>query len=477
MNKQEMLAILHQDFVAFVEQCFDDLEGVEYQHNWHIEAICHELKQALDGHEPKLVINLPPRYLKSLIVSVAFPAWVLGHDPEKRIICVSYGDDLAKKFMRDFKRIVESEWYQELFPNMRIGSKNTETEIVTTANGGRISTSIGGTLTGKGGDIIIVDDPLKADEAHSDIKRTNVNEWFDTTLFTRLNDKKRGICIVVMQRLHQNDLSGHLIEKEGYRHLVIPAIAGEDEVYQLGQKSFYGRIAGEPLHEAREDIDTLNEIRANIGSLNFSSQYQQSPVPAQGRMFKREWIRYWDTVDRRGGIEFWSWDTAITAENHSDYSVGTHWLVKNEGCFLIDLVRERLEFNALRAKILECTRKTNCGTVLIERSPCSLGVAQSLNGYGLNLISIPVKDGKQARAMRHVAAFEAGRVYFKRNAVWIPDLLNELLAFPASKHDDQVDSITQAITWADHKLLINVPTIHGRITAIGKGMPIRSITF
>ncbi len=169
-------ALLRHDFSAFVRKVFATLEsGQAYVPNWHLEAIGYQLERVRRGEIKRLIINMPPRSLKSMTASVAFPAFVLGHNPTRRIICVSYSGDLAKKLANDFRAVAEARWYRELFPGTRIGQKDSESEIELTARGFRLATSVGGTLTGRGGDLIIIDDPLKPDDACSEIKRNAAN--------------------------------------------------------------------------------------------------------------------------------------------------------------------------------------------------------------------------------------------------------------------------------------------------------------
>jgi hypothetical protein len=203
---------------------------------------------------------------------------------------VSYADDLARKFSRDFRTIVTTDWYRDLFPAMKL-KKNTETEIETTQGGYRLATSTGGVLTGRGANLIVLDDPIKPIDAESEVARPKNNEWFDKVLFSRLNSKEHGSIILVMQRLHENDLSGHLLEKEGFDLIALPAIAIREERGRLPNRRIYRRKIGEALHPQRENVQVLDEIKARVGSRVFQAQYQQSPVPAEGNLFKRSWLR------------------------------------------------------------------------------------------------------------------------------------------------------------------------------------------
>ena len=229
-------AILRTHFESFLRRCLMTLNpGSPYLPNWHIAAIAHQLERVRRGEITRLIINMPPRHLKSLTVSVAFPAFLLGHEPWHRIFVVSYGSDLSSKHASDFRSIVELPWYRRAFHRMRI-ARSLEDEVWTTARGFRKSTSVYGTLTGLGGDIFIIDDPQKPVDAQSDIQRNRLNHWFSNTLMSRLDSKVDGVIIVVMQRVHLDDLSGYLMEAGGWTVLSLPAIAEQDETVAIGGK-------------------------------------------------------------------------------------------------------------------------------------------------------------------------------------------------------------------------------------------------
>jgi hypothetical protein len=227
-------AVLRTALSFFAQRCFAELNPqTAFAMNWHIDVIAAKLTAVRDGKIKRLIINLPPRHLKSLMASVAFPAWCLGHDPSAQILCVSYGEDLANKLARDCPAIMISRWYQRLFSNRLAPHHQAVGEFLTTAHGYRLSTSNGGVLTGRGADMIIIDDPLKPEEALSDTQRQKTNDWFDNTLYSRLNDKQHGAIVIIMQRLHEDDLVGHVLAKEGWEVVRFPAIAEEDEVHAL----------------------------------------------------------------------------------------------------------------------------------------------------------------------------------------------------------------------------------------------------
>jgi hypothetical protein len=262
-------AMLRTDFRAFLHKVFNTLSpGQTYVRTWHIDALAWQLERVRLGLDRRLIVNMPPRSLKSIAASVALPAFILGHDPTRRIVCVSYSTDLAKKHSNDFRAVIESPWYQRLFPHTRIGpSKNSETEIEFTARGYRLATSVGGTLTGRGGELVIIDDPLKPDDALSEVKRTNTNQWFGNTLLSRLDDKRTGAILIVMQRVHMDDLTGFVLgQSNDWKVLGLPAIATSEDRIPISNARAYLRTPGEVLSPQREPLNILEELKRQIGS-------------------------------------------------------------------------------------------------------------------------------------------------------------------------------------------------------------------
>lgn len=446
--------VLRNDFASCIHRCFQTVSpGQRFLPNWHINAMAWHLTECLRGNIKRLIITLSPRNLKSIGASVAFPAWVLGHDPTRRIICVSYSEGLAARHSRDCRAVVESDWYRRAFPGTRISpEKNTELEFATTAGGFRLATSVGGTLTGRGGSIIVIDDSLKPEEAQSEARREAVNQWYDNTLYSRLDNKAEGAIILVTQRLHVDDLVGHVLEKEDWVHLNLPAIATEPQWVQLGPGEYHFRAAGDVLHPERESREDLDKPKASMGSFNFSAQYQQNPIPPEGNMISWEWFRTYSALPPKGPGDpiTQSWDTASTDGKDSDYSVCTTWLSKGADHYLIEVVRVRLLYPHLKKLIVEQARKFSPNAVLIEDKGPGLQLIQDLRHEGeLYPIQITPEVDKITRASRQSVKIEAGQVHLPLpgQARWLKDFHTEVLQFPSGKHDDQVDSMTQFLEW------------------------------
>jgi predicted phage terminase large subunit-like protein len=448
-------AAMRQDLGTFTAKVFSTVSpGDNYLHNWHIDAVSHALMQIHHGKNRRLIVTQPPRSLKSICTSVSFVAWSLGHDPSMRFACVSYSHELAASFARQFRTVVTSEWYRALFPTMRL-SKDTETECVTTKNGGRFVVPVGGSFTGRGADVIIIDDPLKADDAQSDKARRVVNDWFSTTVLSRLDDKQKGAIIVVAQRLHEDDLPGRLLREGGWHHLDLPAIAQEDQEIPIGPDAVHRHRKGEALHPEREPLALLEGIKREMGSLTFSAQYLQRPVPPEGNLIKRCSIKWYDSPPARttGAQVVQSWDVASTTGDARDWSVCTTWLSFKRNYYLLDVWRGRLEFPRLKHQLITLARDHAPNRILIEQAGPGLHLIQEFRANPVPGVPMPIgikpAGDKLVRMEAQCARFEAGQVYLPREAPWLSELLHEILSFPNSRYDDQIDSISQFLKRAE----------------------------
>jgi predicted phage terminase large subunit-like protein len=454
INSRHVAAALRSDLYSFVQAVFPIVSGqATFLPNWHIEAMTSALTKVLKGEIKRLIITVPPRSLKSICASVALPAFGLGHDPTRRFICVSYSEALARKHGDDCRALMRSPLYRRVFPGTRIRhGRDTDTEFATTARGYRLATSVGGTLTGRGGNFIIIDDPLKPQEAYSKAARDAVLQWYCHTLLTRLDNKSEDAIVVVMQRLHLDDLVGYLLEQGGWTHLNLPAIAQQEQVIELAPGRSYARAAGELLHPRREPQAALDEIKHSMGSVDYAAQYQQEPVPTGGAMIQRAWLRYYDELPELTSYHtniIQSWDTASKDGAHNDCSVCTTWMVVNKHYYLIDLIRGRYDYPRLKANAIALAEKYRPHYVLIEDASTGIALSQELQSVYLDgaVKLVPIERDKIGRLYVNQAKFEAGLVLFPKDAPFLPDLEAELLAFPHGKTDDQVDSLSQALSW------------------------------
>lgn len=417
------------------------------------------MAQALEavrgGGAKRLLITVPPRHLKSITASVALPAFWLGHDPTIRIIVASYGADLASKHARDFQKIVANPEYQRLFPRTHIDPKrNAALELTTTEGGVRKAVSVGGSVTGFGAEVLIIDDLMKAADAASETERLRVKDFYDQTLFSRLDDKAEGVIIAIQQRLHEDDFAGYLIDK-GFEHIKLAAIAEADEVHRLPMGLTHRRHTGEALFPEREPLETLEEIRREIGPRAFGAQYQQDPVPLDGATIRWEWFGVYETPPERDELLLvvQSWDTAHSPEPTADFSVCTTWgLGKDARWRLLDVWRRQVDYPSLLRSARQLKDAWSPDHVVIEKA----GVGYALLGdlrkqFPACVHPYAPKLDKESRFAAQSAKIECGLIQLPRDAYWMPALKNELMAFPNGRHDDQVDSVAQFLDWTSRR--------------------------
>jgi predicted phage terminase large subunit-like protein len=451
LTLEEYEYILRNDFAAFLQCGFYELNPqTTYQPSPHIELIASKLDACRRGKMRRLILNVPPRSLKSHCASIAFSAWLLGHNPGERVICASYGQDLAEKLARDTRTLMSSDWYKALFQT-RIAGQAIH-DLTTNAGGYRMATSVGGVLTGRGGNFIIIDDPLKPDEALSESQRDKVNEWYSHSLLSRQDDKEAACIIIVMQRLHQDDLVGHVLEQDDWEVLSLPAICEVDESHIIespfGKRKFH-RQPGEALHPQRESLATLAKIRQGLGEYNFTAQYQQNPTPRGGALIKTAWLRYYEPGSEPARFQriVQSWDTANKAGDLNDFSVCTTWGVNGKDVYLLHVVRRRLNYPELkRAVAIQRSLYPRC-TIVIEDKASGTQLIQELkrDGVPVTPYTTPTGTDKLMRLHAQTAWFENGRVFLPNEAHWLNDYVAELTGFPGTKFADQVDSTAQAL--------------------------------
>jgi predicted phage terminase large subunit-like protein len=445
--------ILRDDFVGFAHRAFLELyPGREFESNWHIDVLAERLENIRSGRSKRLIINLPPRSLKSFLGSVAFPAYLLGHNPSAEILCTSYGQDFANDLALPCRTLMLSPFYQALFSTRLSDERQAVEEFKTTAGGARRAVSWTGAVMGRGADFIIIDDPIKADDALSETRRAAVNESFHTSISTRLN-RDTGAIILIMQRLHANDLTAFVQKDEHWDVIALPAIAKHNEIYAIhtpyGRRTI-SRREGQVLQPQRQSLQTLIERRNAQGSRTFDAQYQQNPHGAENAIIQRDWLAYYDDNTKPSEFDttLQSWDTATKPGENNSYSVCTTWGIRENRFYLLDVVRERLGFRDLKLKAISLAREHKPTTILVEEQSSGSPLLSELEAKGFPVQAIP--SGSASKAERLYARsnmFESGRVLLPRKATWLDAYVDELTTFPDSDFSDQVDSTSQALTW------------------------------
>ncbi|QQV77529.1 phage terminase large subunit [Sphingomonas aliaeris] len=450
------------DLQVFVERVFATIDpAAELERGRYLEILCDYLARVERGDLRRLLITIPPRHLKSIATSIALPAWVLGRDPSKRIINVTYANDLTRDHSRNFLKVARSGWYAHVFPETATNvARATIGEFRTRQNGFRMGSSLGGTLTGLGGDMIIIDDLMKAADARSAVARENVRHFYGNTLVSRLNDKSSGSIIAVQQRLHEEDLAAHLKDLK-FEHLNLPAIAEERQVFHLSSGRTHVREPGDLLKPRTEPREILDEFRQAMSGPDFQAQYQQNPTPPESALIDWTRIQTYAVAPERDQILYvtQSWDTALCDGPKSDFSVGTTWGYDGTAWLLLDLARVRLSYADLLERVRRERKRWKADAIIVEAAGMGHALLNELSrdhrclgrpehhaatcerhGYTPTM-------GKPERLAVGVDRLYSGLVRLPEAAPWLSDLKREMLAFPSATHDDQVDSITQFLLW------------------------------
>jgi predicted phage terminase large subunit-like protein len=486
-----------QSLADFVREAWPILNpSTPFVPNWHIDLICEYLHACNLGQITRLVINEPPKATKSTVVSVMWPIWWWGpkNRPGSRWMFASYSERVSTRDSLNRRTLISSPWYQSHWGSrVKLNSEqNQKTLFQNTARGHMLATTMSGQGTGLGGNYLLIDDPHDTESVVSDKERQRTLHNFDHKLSTRLDDPKQGVIVMIMQRLHTRDLSGHVLQgSDGQRwtHLSIPmeAPARKTYIFPLSKKE-YLRREGELLNPARESLSEIEEHKARLGTYGYAGQFQQNPLPAGGGIFKLNYFNLWPKLDRDGNEQYaelprfktvtQSWDTAIKDKETDSFSVCTTWGTSDTGYFLLDVWRKHVEFPEMIHAMNQLATEWRPGAILVEDKASGQSAIQELRRSTLPVIAIQVDKDKVARARAAAATAEAGKIWIMRNASWARLYLDELCNFPKSEFTDQVDSTTQFVNWVNQSgsgltSYYETENQKDRLDRIRRGLPVR----
>ena len=431
-----LFALAHEDLA-----CYAIAQFPQFERPHHIELILRKLEAVECGKNKRLMIFMPPRHGKSFIANSIFPAWYLGRHPQHQVISATYGQELSDDYGRSVRNFIADPLHRAIFPNSILSEDSTAAHRFNTTGGGAYSAvGRGGSITGRGAHLLIIDDPIKdREEANSETVRRAMHEWYRSVAYTRL--MPGGAIIIVETRWHQDDLGGWLLREhadENWDVLSLPAIAEQDEGF---------RKEGEALWPERFPRDELKRIRAATGGAVWVSLYQQRPAAAEGAIFQRAWWRFYRQLPEFSQI-VQSWDTAFKTGPDNCFSVCTTWGRAENGYYLLYMWRGRVAFPELKRVLISQAEEWKPNAVLVEDRASGQSLLQELkSATAYPVLPIKVDSDKVSRAQAVTAMVEAGNVYLPEDAPWLSDYLDELACFPTGVHDDAVDSTTQALNY------------------------------
>lgn len=461
-------ATAERSLFSFVRQSWPVLEPEnEYLKNWHIRLICDSLSMVTSGKWKRLAINIPPRYMKSLLVSVNWPVWTWINQPEKRFMFTSYSSSLGDTHSRKRSALLESDWYQSRWGSKFTVTTNKVGEIINDYQGHMISVGIGGGATGKGGNVLVVDDPIDPEQAWSDVQRQNVNRTYDDKFRSRLDDKVNGAIVLIMQRLHEDDLTGHvtgigadelndwIIHKGRWTMIRLPAVAEQDETITspLTGEILAVRKEGDLLWPEREPWESIQEMMER--EYMFAGQYQQRPTAKGGAIIKRDWIQFYDRAPTKFDFLVTSWDLAFTGTERSDWVVGQIWGKMTADYYLLNQIKGRWDFTKT-IQMFSDQAQSDLGrraTKLVEDAANAQALLSTLKEYIEGIKLIPPTASKEARVHAVSDLFESNHVYVPNpeKQPWVKEWITEITTFPNAAHDDQVDATSQALSYLRNK--------------------------
>lgn len=437
----------------YIAKVFSTVEpGKVFKPNWHIECIAEHLNAVHDGQLKRLLITIPPRELKSIAVNVAWPTWLMGHNPGIQIMSGSYGLALAKKHSMACRYLMHAEWWRSTFPAYQFApDEKHNVKFSSTARGHRVAVAVDGPTTGEGGDIFIIDDPIKREEAYSPTVRKTTNDWIDQTTNTRLNEPTTGAIVMIMQRFHDDDPAGHVMELGGWHHLSIPRLCQSTKTYSIGSYSHTYK-QGETLNPQRIPLDSLPALKVALGSVAWTSQQQQEPIDDSTAIFPRASWRYYSALPvplEEMDEVAQTWDMAFKAGENTAFVVGQTWARYRANKYLIDQIRDKMEFSESLRKVAEFRRKyPQTGFILIEDKANGPAIISALKDRVPGILATsPGQDSKESRARAWAPEQEAGNIYLPmvEHQPWVEDFIAEHAHCPANKYWDQIDAAGQLI--------------------------------
>jgi predicted phage terminase large subunit-like protein len=474
--RNDFVSVFRRDFEAFAQKAFGQQHGGEgLGRQRYIDYLCHELAKVADGETKKLVINLPPRHLKTFLAAICLTAWMLGRKPSAKIIVVTYSEALAKDIAYQIRDILKSNWYKEIFTTRLAEDRSSVFDFGTKQGGSVYAVSADGSITGRGADLIIFDDPLDIKDAGNLEQIQKVNQRFDTLISSRLNNPKTGQFIIIAHRLHECDLSGHVLGQGGWRHVALPLIAPRKKTYDLGHER-WERMKDELLRPNAFTRKDINRLRANTMNPDFDTFYQQSAERGAQLRIKRD---HFIAVPTRYFLDkpvVLSVDAGQRRGPNSSFSVIQAWTPFDNDHILIDQWREKCDYEELRSAFWRFVRHYRPAACLIEDASNGCALISQARKRGLDVVDL-VPDGrsKTSRLSPHVRTIRNRHIHLPDDALWRDAFITEFVEFPTGPNDDQVDATSQYLDWIAKHPSLKSPAPRALAAAADHlGQPIKS---
>ena len=441
----EHIKLCQDNFMYFVKEVWPEFiyrkatKSAEWGHH---QLIANEYTKIANERKGRLIINMPPRHTKSEFASIYFPAWLIGRNPKMKLIQVSHNTELATRFGSKVRNLLASPEYSQVFGDVRLREDAKAKGKWETNHGGEyFAAGVGGAITGRGADLLIIDDPHTEQDSHSEGSMDRAYEWYTSGPRQRL--QPGGSIVLVMTRWAENDLTGRLIKSQKepkadrWKHISFPAILE----------------SGNPVWPEYWDLEELEKVKASLPVRNWSAQYMQNPTSEEGAILKREWWQKWPNEVPKLKHVIQSYDTAFSKKETADYSAITTWGIftpaeeEPDALILLDATRGKWDFPELKAIALDTYKFWEPESVIIEQKATGAPLSQEFRRMGIPVIDFVPSKGrdKHSRVNASAPVFESGQVWYPEDEKWAEEVIEECAAFPHGENDDYVDTVTQAV--------------------------------
>jgi predicted phage terminase large subunit-like protein len=457
-TKPELRAVLQKDYASFLRRSFRTINGDKLGKEPYLDYLGYEIELFAKGKTRRLVINMPPRHLKTFAGSICLSAWTLAHKPSTQIMIITNTDKLCTDIAYDIRTILQAEWFKDTFPTRIAEDRSRVTDFATKDGGGVYAVSIGGAITGRGADLIIVDDPLHIGQASDVELLEKVNTFFDTVILSRLNNPKKGRVAIIAHRLHRNDLSGHVLTTGDWYHVVLPMIATKTIEYSTGHDT-WRRRKGELLRPDASDRTQIEQLRAHAQNPDFETLYQQDPNSGLlGQIEEDHFLSFPISAAASLPIAL-SIDPGQRGGPTNSFSVIQAWCCAEDNYLLVDQWREQCDYKELRSICRAFIREYRPSAVLIEATGQGPALLSDLPRKSWMRVE-PILPGARSKARRlrdHLEVIRGGRIWLRADGPWREEFVAEFIEFPAGEFDDQIDATTQYLDFIRSNPRLEIP--------------------
>jgi predicted phage terminase large subunit-like protein len=446
--KTEIKAALQDDFSTFVALAHRKQHGEKLEDVPYVPYLALHVTRLAKGITKRLAINLPPGHLKTFF-GICLAAWILAHRPTAKIMIVTYGEQLASDIAYQIRAILQSEWFKKVFATRVADNRAQLLDFRTTAGGGVFAASIDGAITGRRANYVIIDDPLAIKDAGNIDQIERVNRRFDTVIQSRLNNPKIDRILLIQHRLHENDLSGYVRKRPGWKAIVLPMVAPRSRTYDLGYDKWH-RKKGDLLRPKAFSKSNVRDLMNSMINPDFATLYQQDPGGQMSLRIKSEHFGMIEADALYDRPVVLSVDPGQAGGQSNSFSVIQVWSLLENGCHcLLDQWREQTDYNTLRSNLLRLARRHRPSATLVENTALGVALISDLRRKRWLHVTEIIPDGrsKMQRLCEHAKLIRKGKIQIIKNAPFRPEFIAEITQFPSAQFDDQVDAMTQYLSW------------------------------